>query len=153
MDRPIEPTASAAFSTDLQTVKESPRRLIATAVDPTPRGVNHASAIAPEEEATLARRAQAGDGVARERLLRSQFRLVVSVARQYENMGLSLLNLIYEGNIGLLKALEHFDPDEGVRFSDCSLPLVKQSMRKALARQSRSLRLQARTTGRRVETE
>ena len=74
-------------------------------------------------------------------MIRAHLHLVVKIARDYENLGLSLLNLIYEGTLGLLKAMEHFDPDKGVGFSDWSLVVIESTIRQALARLCSTLRL------------
>jgi RNA polymerase primary sigma factor len=97
--------------------------------------------LTPAEELSLARRAQQGDATAREELVKGNLRLVVKIARDYENMGLPLLDLIAEGNIGLMKAVERFDPSRGAKLSVYSSFWIKQSMRRALGNHSRTVRV------------
>jgi RNA polymerase primary sigma factor len=94
-----------------------------------------------EEEIDLARRAQHGDDAARELMIKSNLRLVVKIARDYEGFGLPLLDLISEGNIGLMKAVERFDPDRGAKFSVYSSFWIKQGIRRALANSAKTVRL------------
>jgi len=93
------------------------------------------------EEVKLARRIRRGDEAAREHLIRANLRLVVKIARDYENLGLPLLDLINEGNIGLMKAVERFDPRKGGKFSTYGSYWIKQSIKRALANQSKVIRL------------
>ncbi len=93
------------------------------------------------EEVELAARIKAGDEAARERMIKSNLRLVVKIARDYEDFGLPLLDLINEGNIGLMKAVERFDPAKGAKFSTYSSWWIKQSVKRALANQSKTIRL------------
>lgn len=93
------------------------------------------------EETALARRVQDGDKQAREHMIRANLRLVVKIARDYENLGLPLLDLINEGNIGLMKAVEHFDPDKGAKLSTYGSLWIKQQIRRALASQGKTIRL------------
>jgi len=93
------------------------------------------------EEAELARRIKRGDTQARERMIRANLRLVIKIARDYENLGLPLLDLINEGNIGLMKAVERFDPKKGGKFSTYGSYWIKQSIKRALANQSKVIRL------------
>lgn len=97
--------------------------------------------LKPAEEVELARRVQAGDELARERMIRSNLRLVVKIAHDYTNFGLPLLDLISEGNIGLIKAVERFDPDKGGKLSTYAAWWIKQSIKRALANQSKTIRL------------
>jgi RNA polymerase primary sigma factor len=97
--------------------------------------------LTPKEEVELAKRVQAGDDAAREHMIRANLRLVVKIAREYENLGLPLLDLINEGNIGLMKAVEKFDPAKGAKLSSYSSWWIKQSIRRALANQSKTIRL------------
>lgn len=94
-----------------------------------------------EAEVKLARRIRKGDEIAREHMIRANLRLVVKIARDYENLGLPLLDLINEGNIGLMKAVERFDPRKGGKFSTYGAYWIKQSIRRALANQSKVIRL------------
>jgi len=94
-----------------------------------------------EEEISLARRARRKDAAAREALIKGNLRLVVKIARDYENMGLPLLDLIAEGNIGLMKAVDRFNPDRGTKLSVYASFWIKQSVRRALGNQSRTIRV------------
>lgn len=93
------------------------------------------------EEVELAGRIRQGDEAAREHMIRANLRLVVKIARDYENLGLPLLDLINEGNIGLMKAVERFDPRKGGKFSTYGSYWIKQSIKRALANQSKVIRL------------
>lgn len=97
--------------------------------------------LTPEEEISLAWRARQGDGAAREALIKGNLRLVVKIARDYENMGVPLLDLIAEGNMGLMRAVDRFDPSRGAKLSVYSSFWIKQSIRRALGNQSRTIRV------------
>jgi RNA polymerase primary sigma factor len=94
-----------------------------------------------EDEIKLARRIKRGDKEARAKMVRSNLRLVVKIARDYSNYGLPLLDLISEGNIGLMKAVERFDPKKGGKLSTYAAWWIKQSIKRALANQSKTIRL------------
>lgn len=96
-----------------------------------------------EEEVDLALRAETGDARARERLIASNLRLVVSIARRYQGMGLTFSDLIGEGNLGLIKAAEYFDPTLGFRFSTYASKWIRQSITRSLANHSRTVRIPA----------
>ena len=97
--------------------------------------------LTPEEEVQLAERIKNGDKQAREQMIKANLRLVVKIAHDYENIGLPLLDLISEGNIGLIKAVERFDPSKGARLSTYASWWIKQSIKRALANQSKTIRL------------
>ncbi len=97
--------------------------------------------ISVEEEVELAQRIKKGDRVALEKLTRANLRFVVSVAKQYQNQGLSLPDLINEGNLGLIKAAEKFDETRGFKFISYAVWWIRQSILQALAEQSRIVRL------------
>ncbi len=97
--------------------------------------------ISAEEEVLLAQKIKAGDTVALEKLTKSNLRFVVSVAKQYQNQGLSLPDLINEGNLGLIKAAQRFDETRGFKFISYAVWWIRQSILQALAEQSRIVRL------------
>jgi RNA polymerase primary sigma factor len=97
--------------------------------------------LTPQEEIVLAARIKKGDKKAREQMIKANLRLVVKIARDYEGIGLPLLDLISEGNIGLMKAVERFDPKKGGKLSTYGSWWIKQSIKRALANQSKTIRL------------
>jgi RNA polymerase primary sigma factor len=97
--------------------------------------------LKPEEEVELAERIKQGDQEARDKMIAANLRLVVKIAYQYNNFGLQLLDLISEGNIGLIKAVERFDPSKGGKLSTYAAWWIKQSIKRALANQSKTIRL------------
>jgi len=96
-----------------------------------------------EEEVDLAALIQAGDEEARQKMIRANLRLVVKIAQDYAQYGLPLLDLISEGNLGLIKAVERFDPEKGGKLSTYAAWWIKQSIKRALANQSKTIRLPA----------
>ena len=99
------------------------------------------SLLTPQQEIELAGKIKKGDAAARERMINANLRLVVTIARDYANLGLPLLDLISEGNIGLTKAVERFDPAKGTKLSTYAMWWIKQSIKRALANQSKTIRL------------
>ncbi len=103
--------------------------------------IGHEEMISVEEEAELAIRIRKGDKKALEKLTKANLRFVVSVAKQYQNQGLSLLDLINEGNMGLIKAAEKFDETKGFKFISYAVWWIRQSIMQAIAEHSRLVRL------------
>jgi RNA polymerase primary sigma factor len=97
--------------------------------------------ISVQEEIELSEKIKSGDEKARETMITANLRLVVKIAQHYSNIGLSLLDLINEGNIGLMKAVERFDPTKGGKLSTYASWWIKQSIKRALANQSKTIRL------------
>jgi RNA polymerase primary sigma factor len=105
------------------------------------REIGQTVLLTPAEEVELAKRIKKGDRKAREQMIKANLRLVVKIARDYENLGIPLLDLISEGNIGLMRAVDRFDPSKGAKVSTYAAWWIKQAMHRALANQSRTIRL------------
>ena len=97
--------------------------------------------LTPQQEIELAAKIKQGDSAARDRMISANLRLVVTIAHDYANLGLPLLDLISEGNIGLTKAVERFDPAKGAKLSTYAMWWIKQSIKRALANHSKMIRL------------
>src|SRR5207247_3822542 len=110
------------------------------------REIGRTPLLTPQEEIELARRIKRGDKKAREQMIKANLRLVVKTARDYEGYGLPLLDLINEGNIGLMRAVEKFDPRKGAKLSTYAAWWIKQSIRRALSDQSKTIRIPVHAT-------
>jgi len=105
------------------------------------REIGKTELLTPLQEVQLAKRIKRGDKKAREQMIKANLRLVVKIAREYEHYGLPLLDLINEGNIGLMKGVERFDPTKGAKLSTYSAWWIKQAIKRALANQGKTIRL------------
>ena len=105
------------------------------------REIGKVPLLTPEQEIELAERIKKGDQEAREQMIKANLRLVVKIAHDYDGLGLPLLDLISEGNIGLMKAVDRFDPKKGGKLSTYAAWWIKQSIKRALANQTRAIRL------------
>jgi RNA polymerase primary sigma factor len=142
---PILPTRRVPVARPPRRAPESPARSPAISaercLETYLQEINEVPLLTAEEEQALGRRIQQGDLAAREHLVRANLRLVVSIAKMYVDRGLALQDLIAEGNIGLLKAAEKFDPDAGCRFSTYGSWWIKQAIRRALTNTLQSVRV------------
>jgi RNA polymerase primary sigma factor len=137
-----EPAKPAAESDTTQFLRrESERHDGDTSIRLYLREIGQVKLLTPEEEIELAAKIKKGDKKAREHMIKANLRLVVKIARDYEGIGLPLLDLISEGNIGLMKAVERFDPKKGGKLSTYGSWWIKQSIKRALANQSKTIRL------------
>ncbi|CAH0534346.1 RNA polymerase sigma factor RpoS [Vibrio stylophorae] len=103
--------------------------------------IGYSPLLTAEEEVLYARRALRGDEIARKRMIESNLRLVVKISRRYSNRGLALLDLVEEGNLGLIRAVEKFDPERGFRFSTYATWWIRQTIERAIMNQTRTIRL------------
>jgi RNA polymerase nonessential primary-like sigma factor len=136
----VEEVASSEDTADVQS-SVVPR---AKAVDPTQiylTEIGYTPLLTAEQEVHYARLVQKGDEAARTQMIKSNLRLVVKIARHYYNRGLEFLDLIEEGNLGLLRAVEKFDPERGFRFSTYATWWIRQTIERAIMNQSRTIRL------------
>jgi len=136
--RPVIVTQTAAAAAEPY---ERPRYDGDSAIRLYLREVGQVALLTPQEEIVLAARIKKGDKAAREHMIKANLRLVVKIAHDYEFYGLPLLDLINEGNIGLMKAVERFDPKKGGKLSTYGAWWIKQSIKRALANQSKTIRL------------
>ena len=109
--------------------------------------IGRAEMISPEEEVELSMRIQKGDHMALTRLVRANLRFVVSVAKQYQSKGLGLIDIINEGNVGLIKAAQRFDPTRGFKFISYAVWWIRQSILQAITEKSRVVRLPSNQEG------
>jgi len=105
------------------------------------REIGQVPLLTPKEEVALAKRIKRGDKAAREHMIKANLRLVVKIARDYEGMGVPLLDLISEGNIGLMKGVERFNPGKGAKLSTYASWWIKQAIKRALSNQAKTIRL------------
>ena len=129
-----DPTEPGLPWQELSTEERSPIRYYLDQIGKTPL-------LTLEEETALARRVLKGDEAARQKMIQSNLRLVVRIAKDYDNFGLSLMDLISEGNFGLIKAVERFDPDKGGKLSTYASWWIKQAIKRALASNGKTIRL------------
>ena len=149
MARPMPPAAPLLMvvprdaQTDAAPVVENERQPYDgnTAFNLYLREVGQTKLLTLAEENELAARIRKGDKKARELMIKANLRLVVKIAREYEDFGMPLLDLINEGNMGLMKAVERFDPAKGAKLSTYSAWWIKQAIKRALANQSKTIRL------------
>ena len=139
----LAPTAAGSESEEVLAPRERERGSYDgdTAIKLYLREIGQVKLLTPQEEIVLAARIKRGDKKARELMIKANLRLVVKIARDYEGIGLPLLDLISEGNIGLMKAVERFDPAKGGKLSTYGSWWIKQSIKRALANQSKTIRL------------
>jgi RNA polymerase primary sigma factor len=136
-DEPLEVLVDAVDEDTREETRETSRANLAVYL----REIARIPLLSREEEQALARRLRAGDESAKARLIEANLRLVVQVARRYFNRGLPLPDLIEEGNLGLIRAVEKFEPDRGVRFSTYATWWIRHAITRALANQARIIRL------------
>lgn len=130
---------------DLKKARRKTRResALQTPLETYLREINETALLTAKEEKELARRIAQGDVRARDRMVRANLRLVVNIARGYTGKGLGLQDLIEEGNLGLLRAVEGFDPSVGTRFSTYASYWIKQSIKRALINSAKTIRIPA----------
>lgn len=129
-----KPRRSRRADTDPAADNHDPTRLYLSEIGASPL-------LSAEEEVHYARLAQKGDEQARKHMIESNLRLVVKIARRYMNRGLAFLDLIEEGNLGLIRAVEKFDPERGFRFSTYATWWIRQTIERAIMNQTRTIRL------------
>jgi len=105
------------------------------------KDIKHLPLLSAEQEVKLARRVRRGDGAARKQMIQSNLRLVISIAKRYSNLGMPLSDLIEEGNLGLMRAVQKFNPSKGYRFSTYAAWWIKQFVLRAIANQGKTIRI------------
>ncbi len=105
------------------------------------KDIRHIPLLKPEEEITIAKKIKRGDKKAREQMIRSNLRLVINIAKKYMNLGIPLSDLIEEGNIGLMRAVDKFEPSKGFRFSTYAAWWIKQSISRSIIDQGKMIRI------------
>ncbi|SDB81457.1 RNA polymerase primary sigma factor [Williamwhitmania taraxaci] len=139
--KPIfDPTPNLHFMRQLKIIKQVTNRETPS-LDKYLHEIGKVDLLTTEEEVNLARRIKQGDAIALNRLIKANLRFVVSVSKQYQNQGLSLPDLINEGNLGLIKAAQRFDETRGFKFISYAVWWIRQSILQALAEQARIVRL------------
>jgi len=136
-DEPLEPLVDVVDADVRDETRETSRANLSVYLSE----ISRIPLLTREEEQALARRVRAGDEAAKQRMIEANLRLVVQIARRYLNRGLPLPDLIEEGNLGLLRAVEKFEPDRGTRFSTYATWWIRQAVTRALANQARTIRL------------
>ena len=141
-EAPVEekPVAELAEKTR-ETIEVSEPVLQADATRLYLKEIGFSPLLSAEEEVYFSRRARKGDEASRKRMIESNLRLVVKISRRYMNRGLALLDLIEEGNLGLIRAVEKFDPERGFRFSTYATWWIRQTIERAIMNQTRTIRL------------
>jgi RNA polymerase primary sigma factor len=138
---PAEPVVAEVAEEAEEEVEETKTEPGASAYSLYLREIGQTKLLTPQEEIVLAKRIAKGDAQAREMMIKANLRLVVKIAREFEDYGVPLLDLINEGNMGLMKAVERFDPAKGAKLSTYAAWWIKQSIRRALSNQSKTIRL------------
>jgi RNA polymerase primary sigma factor len=136
-DEPLDTVLDAEDTDQREETRDTSRANLAVYL----REIARIPLLTREQEGELARRIRAGEEAAKQRLVEANLRLVVQVARRYINRGLPLPDLIEEGNIGLLRAVEKFEPERGTRFATYATWWIRQAISRALANQARTIRL------------
>jgi RNA polymerase sigma factor (sigma-70 family) len=136
-DEPLEPLLDLVDEDVREETRDTSRANLSVYLDE----IKRIPLLSREEEQALARRVRAGDEAAKQRMVEANLRLVVQIARRYPNRGLPLPDLIEEGNLGLLRAVEKFEPERGTRFSTYATWWIRQAVVRALANQARTIRL------------
>ena len=126
-----------------KTARRRPSASVQSPLETYLREINETALLSAQEEKDLSNRISEGDTAARDRMVRANLRLVVNIARAYTGKGLPLPDLIEEGNLGLLRAVEGFDPDMNTRFSTYASYWIKQSIKRALVNSAKTIRIPA----------